>query len=172
MGRQESLRRLVRRPHLAESDRQRISTPASDCLTFYLENEVTAGAVGRKSIATRKTKRESLSLTIASTKAVVFPPAPAIPDSPEAAREKSRFSWTTAAKSVRSSVSVESHPVKHRTVNSWVSYQANRATKERETSTPPTPVEFRAHPGVEVTFGRGGRRIESRVLDLRFDARS
>lgn len=178
MGRQGSLRRLVRRSLLDESDRQRIASPTSDghTHTFYLENELAAGTTAaRKSIPTRKTKRESLSLNIAPAAATAFPPAPAIPDSPEAAREISRFSWITAAKSVRSSVSMESQPVKHRTVNSWVSQQANRTMLKNDATTaqvPPTPVEFRAHPGAEVVFGSGGRRIESRVLDMRLDARS
>jgi len=134
-------------------------------------------AVGRRSMPTRKTKRESL--TIAPPAATAFPPAPAIPDSPETAREISRFSWITAAgKSVRSSESLESQPVRHRTVSSWVSHQAHHAARNTEapqTSTPPTPttpVEFRAHPGAEVEFGSSGRRIESRVLDLRLDVRS
>ncbi|KAI5788673.1 hypothetical protein FPQ18DRAFT_49705 [Pyronema domesticum] len=122
--------------------------------------------------ATRKTKRESLSLALDPFGNAKFISTNDRPDSPELAKEAERYSWITPqerASTVRASM--ESAP-RFRTVNSWVSQQANRAARQTEVGTmppppPDTPVEFRAHPGEVAGFVSEARRIESRVLDAR-----
>lgn len=58
-----------------------------------------------------------------------------------------------------------SEPPRFRTINSWVSNQANHATTGRAPSVPPTPSAFKAHPGAEVQFLARHNRLESRDLD-------
>jgi len=150
--------------------------------TFFIDDETdnNNNNNNNNSPAPRKTKRENLSLTIDVFGNATFV-TPAVPDSPEAAKASSRYSWVTPPQDAQSlpRSSLESAP-RFRTVNSWVSQQADRAARSGGNgfgrrgsgTTPPTPVEFRQHPGSPAEFLSDSPRIESRVLDLRIQARS
>ncbi|KAF8243246.1 hypothetical protein K440DRAFT_664206 [Wilcoxina mikolae CBS 423.85] len=173
----QARRQQVRRTLLAESEKQRVPASARS-QTFFIDDEH-----HDESPAPRKTKRENLSLTIDVFGNATFV-APAVPDSPEAAKTNTRYSWVTPPQDAQTPrslprSSMDSAP-RFRTVDSWVRQQADRAARaggngfDRRGSitTPPTPVEFRQHPGSPAEFLSDSPRIESRVLDLRMEARS
>lgn len=110
---------------------------------------------------------------------------PPIPDSPSR-----RYSWMSGKSGKTNRTSMESEPPKFRGVNSWVGDQAvrieekemrkpNRTTADAgvkrgdadqmtlasATSVPPTPAEFKHHPGQMVEFLAKEKRVDSRVLD-------
>ncbi|KAF8542176.1 hypothetical protein BDD12DRAFT_876964 [Trichophaea hybrida] len=173
----QARRQQVRRTLLAESEKQGVPASARS-QTFFIDDEH-----HDESPAPRKTKRENLSLTIDVFGNATFV-TPAVPDSPEAAKTNTRYSWVTPPQDAQTPQSlprssIESTP-RFRTIDSWVRQQADRAARaggngfDRRGSitTPPTPVEFRQHPGSPAEFLSNSPRIESRVLDLRMEARS
>jgi hypothetical protein len=163
---------------LHDEDIRRVpgAVPSEDGTMFYLEGELEGGI----SPAVRKTKPEGLAIQVPPPAGGVQTfAAPAVPDSPEAAARRGRFSWVTPqdGQSVRSSM--VSEPPRFRGVNSWVSNVAARTARRahigggaREsiatTAVPETPAEFRHHPGAEVRYG-GGSRVDSSVLDYRLE---
>jgi hypothetical protein len=180
LDRADSRRKLIRRSLLHEEDIRRVpgAVPSEDGTMFYLEDELESGGGS----GARRTKPDGLTIQVPTADGVRTFAAPAVPDSPEAAARRGRFSWVTPqdGQSVRSSM--VSEPPRFRGVNSWVSNVAARTAKKahigggvREsiatTAVPETPVEFRHHPGAEVRYG-GGTRVDSSVLDYRLESRS
>lgn len=84
------------------------------------------------------------------------------PESPDAAAARKKYSWVTPVSGKSARTSIESQPVRFRTVDSWVSLQALRAGTVGKAEV--TPVECRANPGSAVAYSEEGR-VEGRVLD-------
>jgi len=174
-------RQLVRESVLDEKHRQRVLAPENS--TFFLDEDEGPAEQPKK----RKGSADELKIIIPPAaqehRGTFYFPPPPIPDSPEAAQNQSRFSWTSTnpdGKSIRSSM--ESEPARYRTVSSWVSHQAthaerterksdqlsvdtNRIVEHPTVSSPPTPAAFRHHPGAPVNFITTHTRLESKDLD-------
>lgn len=175
-------RNLVRNSILDEKHRRRVPNPAEESFFMDTDAESPATPVAHDLHPSTFLQRYNTAESLQETHEFS---APSRPDSPSAS--KSHFSWATKSAvsdndhSMRSSL--QSEPVRFRTVNSWVSYQASRhrdgkpltvdtsaaVAPKRSTvvaSTPATPAVFRYHPGELVSFQQNNhRRMESADID-------